>query len=164
MKIGDLFGECSQLASIKVTCTSMYSSLSSFDENKIKDLISKNARFIVFIGGLGNDVIQFRERSELLAKMVSHRVLRAVNSRVLIVNNGVITEVNRDNLSKYYGIIAPKNPVVRDDRILIPRKEKTVFDEAMPERMPKKPARRGFQRTYRANYIMNKITNPIIIK
>lgn len=161
MQISDLFGSCKQLASIKVLCTSMYSSLSKCEESTIENLISQNVRFIVFIGGLGNEIKLFRERSELLAKMVSHRVLRATNSRVLFINNGVITEITRENLSRYYGIIAPKQSVERDDRELIPRKERTYFEDAMPERRSKKPARKGFERTYKAHISMNRINIPI---
>ena len=155
MKLGDILGVDKRLSTVKVISATIYSTLSQDDESKILDLLSQNARFFVFLGGLGNEILVVKERSTILA----HRVERSVNSRVLYFNNGRMTEVTKENVADVYKMLSQRVPAPvcpnGIEKVYVERKEKDIFREGMPERRNKKPARHGYIRTFVANKNMN---------
>lgn len=159
MKLGDIFGVDERLSTVKVISASIYSTLPQNDESKILELLSQNARFFVFLGGLGNEVLVVKERSTVLAKIVSHRVVRSVNSRVLFFNNGQMTEITKGNVANIYKMLSQRVPAPvcpnGIKKVYVERKKEDFFREAMPERRNKKPARHGYIRTFTANANMN---------
>ncbi len=159
MKLGDILGVDKRLSTVKVISATIYSTLSQSDESKILELLSQNARFFVFLGGLGNEILVVKERSTVLAKIVSHRVVRSVNSRVLFFNNGRMSEVTKENVAKIYDMLSQRVPVPvcpnGMEKVYVERKETDIFREGMPERRNKKPARHGYIRTFVANSNMN---------
>jgi hypothetical protein len=123
------------------------------EAQKVENLVRAGNSFFVFISKDGIDMLEMRERSELLAKIVSGRVRK---SQVLFLHDGAMREITRENLSDSWRLIAPRKVIERDDRELIVRKEPTAFDDAMPRRPHKKVSKKGFIRTVNANEAMER--------
>lgn len=154
MKLFDKFSDktCKQGAelTISVLFASHGITMSSELDNKVHELVEKNARFFVYIGGLGDNAVEFTAPSSQLAKIVSYR---AAHGCVLYVNRGKVLDVTGENISRIYNLIMPKptNNGYGMDKKYHERERFEMFREGMPQRRAKKPALHGYERTYRAN-------------
>lgn len=153
MKLSELYSDCKHVAIMKILCASNGITMPEREAQKVENLVRAGNSFFVFISKDGIDMLEMRERSELLAKIVSGRVRK---SQVLFLHDGAMREITRENLSDSWRLIAPRKVIERDDRELIVRKEPTAFDDAMPRRPHKKVSKKGFIRTVNANEAMER--------
>jgi hypothetical protein len=159
MKIADIFSDSHYIAIVKMMCKSAGIHIPEHTEQRINGLITRNERFFVFIDKTSVEIAEMRERSELLAKIVAGRVKRGF---VLFFHNGKMREVTFQNIKETFRWIAPKT-IERDDRVLIARKKRTMFDECKLD-VRKKYRNKGFIRTEIANESMERFCTYTIIK
>lgn len=159
MKISELFGGNVHLSVIQVLCAKQGITMSKNESERIEAMIQSNQSFFVFIDKNGLDVLQMRERSELLGKIVSGRVRRGV---VLYFHDCTYREVTRNNLNETLIKVTPRTPYECNDKIPVPKRDRTSFDDAMPDRPHKKFSRKGFLCTMIANESMDRISRPVI--
>lgn len=158
MKISDLFGGNKNIATINFMCKQKGITMPEREQERIETMLQNGDSFFVFIDKSGLDVLLMRERSELLGKIVSGRVKRGA---VLYFHDCAYREVTRENWKETWRMITPSKPILRDDRIIVPKREQTIFDACLPGRPYKKVSGKGFQRTLIANESMHRISRPI---
>jgi predicted DNA-binding transcriptional regulator len=151
MRIEENFADCKHVGTVKIVCALNGIAMSESEAQKLTNLVVSNNKFFVFIGKSGLDILEMRERSELLAKIVSARVRRGI---VLFFHDGAIREITRKDTPYIWQTVAPKKVIERDDREIIPVKKRTIFEEAMNEQPRKKYRNWGFPRTMQANEAM----------
>ncbi|NDV63982.1 hypothetical protein D0T60_01795 [Bacteroides sp. 224] len=154
MKLSELYSDCKHVATMKILCASKGITMPEREAQRIENLVRAGNRFFVFISKDGIDILEMRERSELLAKIVSGRVRKG---QVLFLHDGAMREITRNNLAESCKFYAPIKPIERDDRVRIVRKKPTSFDDGMPERPHKKVSKKGFLRTEMANESMQRM-------
>jgi hypothetical protein len=115
--------------------------MSNNEKVKIENLVRTGTSFLVFIDFSGVSIVEMRERSEMLAKIVSKRVK---NSSVLFFHDGAVREVTESNISETWRLIAPRKKMELSDKVEFPKYQKTVFDICKMERPFKKYSKRGF--------------------
>lgn len=155
MKISDLFGGCKHTATIQIMCATHGQTMPEHEAQRIANFVRTGDSCFVFVDKTGIEILEMRERSERLAKLIARRVFRSV---VLFLHDGAIREVSRDNMTETWRLIAPKRVIERDDREEIVPRKKTAFDHAMPARPHKKMSKRGFSRTQMANDSQERIS------
>lgn len=155
MKLSEMFGGNKNIATINFMCQQQGVTMPEREQERIETMLQNGERFFVFIGKSGLDVLQMRERSEMIGKIVSGRVMRGT---VLFFHDHTYREITRTNLKDSWRLITPKMPILRNDRIPVPKRERTSFDEAMPDRPHKKFSRKGFLCTMIANESMDRIS------
>lgn len=148
MKISDLFGDNKSVSTINFYCQVYGITMPENELYNILAMLQENARFCVFISKLGCETLRIDQRSELVGKIVGGRVKRGT---VLFFHDGAYRVVTPENWRETWKMLVPKPERIVDDRIIVPKRKRTIFDEGLPDRVQKKAARRGFERTYIAN-------------
>lgn len=159
MRISDLFGGNVHLSVVQILCAKQGITMPECEAKQIETMQQSNQSFFVFIDKSGLAILQMRERSELLGKIVSGHLRRGV---VLFFHDCTYREVTRGNWKDTWRMIVPKKQIQYDDRIPVPKREHTSFDDALPDRPHKKFSRKGFLCTMIANESMQRISKPII--
>jgi hypothetical protein len=155
MRIADLFGGNQNIAAISSYCSKRGTIMPEREQEHILKMLEAGERFFVFISADGVECRKMRERSALLGRIVSYRFKRET---VLFFHDGAYREVTRANWSETRRMIEPKQPTFVDDRIRVPKRERTAFDDALPGRPNKKAGRKGFLRTLTANESMSRLS------
>lgn len=122
---------------------------------KIETLTQTNKPFFVFVSEKDTEILEVKEKSILLGKIVGGRVQRS--KTVLYFHDNNFRIVSRENWKETWKHITPSEKE-KNDKIRIEKKEKTAFDECLPDRGYKKPSKRGFMRTISANTSMERIS------
>ena len=156
MKILDLFGSNKNVATINLYCKTYGITMPEPETQKVLQMLSNNSRFCVFIDKSGVDLLHIHERSVLIGKIVGARVKRGI---VLFFHDGAYRVVTQDNWQETWRMLIPKPEKIVDDRIIVPIRKRTMFDDALPERQPKKMSKRGFSRTHNANVSMSRLSS-----
>lgn len=151
MRISDLFGSNKNVATINFYCQKYGITMPESEEQNILEMLRNNSRFCVFIDKSGIDLLRINERSVLIGKIVGARVKRGV---VLYFHDGAYRVVICENWNETWKMLIPKPERIVDDRIIVPIRKRTMFEDALPERPPKKMSKRGFSRTHTANLSM----------
>lgn len=147
MRISDLFGDNKNVALVNFYTSQYGITVPENTVGQMRKLQSDCAKFFVFIDEKGAEILQMRERSTLVGKIVGGRIRRGV---VLYFHDGACRTVTRENWRETWAMIVPKTPVPEDDRIIVPVRKRTAFDDAMPTRPAKKMHKRGFSQTERS--------------
>ena len=151
MKFYNLYGNNKNIATITLQARIYGLTVSENDIQQITNLISKNARFCVFISAKGLEIFPIREKSALVGKIVGGRI--ACGS-VLFFHDGACRIVTRKNWNDTWRMLTPAPEVIKEDRCIVSKRKPSMFDDAMPETPHKKMHKRGFSRTYMANASM----------
>lgn len=154
MKIADLFGSNKNVAVINLYCQKHGITMPDCESERVVELVSNRTKFFVFIDGKGVETLVMSERSTLVGKIVGYRVKRGT---VIYFHDGAYRVVTPENWNETWKMITPKAPQVQDDRIIVPIRKRTMFDDALPDRPQKKFSKRGFSRTHTANEAMMRL-------
>ncbi len=149
-----MFGSNKNVAVINFYCQKYGITMPESEEQNILEMLRNNIRFCVFIDKSGINLLRIHERSVLIGKIVGARVKRGA---VLFFHDGTYRVVTRENWNKTWKMLIPKPERIVDDRIIVPIRKRTMFDDALPERPQKKMAKRGFSRTNSANRSMDRL-------
>lgn len=158
MKIAELFGGNRYIATIGIICSQNGIVMSERDKEKIERMLQNNQSFFVFVNKYGLNTVLMREKSDLLSKSVYEHLKRG---KVLFFHGRNYREITRDNWKETQQMIYPAK-VLYDDRIPVPERERTAFDDAMPERLYRKTSKQGFLRTQTAHEAMDRLSRPIM--
>lgn len=151
MKISDLFSDNKNIATIGFYCQLHGITMPKRDEEKANELIKKRVCFFIFVDKSGIDFLQFSEKNTLIGKIVGGRLKRGA---VFYFHDGSMRQITWENYAKSWKMLTPKAPKdtkIYDDRITVPKRKRTAFDDALPDRPMKKMSKRGFSRTINAN-------------
>lgn len=160
MRIGEKYDSNHKIAAVKILCQKYGRSMPERDTEYMKDLLKRNSEFFVFINKSGVEIQAINERSDLLGVIVYNKVKRG---KVLFFHDFNFTEVDRNNIKRFLTFIMPKRKAEGNDRIRVPKREISMFEEAQIDPPNKKRGRnRGFKRTFMANSLMNNIHTPIV--
>lgn len=159
MKISDLFGDNKNISIINFYCQIHGITMPENELYNILEMLQGNARFCVFISKLGCETLRIDQRSELVGKIVGGRVKRGT---VLFFHDGAYRVATPENWRETWRMLVPKPEKIVDDRIFVPKRKRTIFDEGLPDRAQKKAARRGFERTYNANLGIDRLQTVIV--
>lgn len=154
MRIADLFGGNKYVAAINLYCAKYGITIPESEALKVSELLVDNTRFCVCIDKNGVELLPIRERSMLIGKIIGGRIKRGI---VLYFHDGAYRTITPENWEETWKMLIPKVEKIVDDRIRVPKRERTMFDEAMPARGYKKMSKRGFSCTYYANEAMGRM-------
>lgn len=155
MKIGEIFADNTYLASLKIECKMYGITMPRHIENEIAHLLRKSARFVVFIGRAHVETLEIAHRSDIVGKIVGMRLRQG--KKVYFFHDGAMRLITWENWKKSWAMLTPKPEKIVDDRIRVRRRERTMFEDAMPDAPHKKMSKRGFSRLYNASESMHRM-------
>lgn len=154
MRIADLFGGNKTLAVIGVCAQCVGSSVSDSDYKTMEKLCDSGTMFLVFLQKSGVHINAVKEKSDRISRLAYNAMSFG---KVVLVRGVSVTELTRRNWWEFVHLFEPKEKREPNDRIRVPRREQTAFDECQPERTSHKFSRRGFLCTHIANESMERL-------
>lgn len=143
-KILDLIGEGSYIeGAVKTLCKLHNASVNGITMSKILDLFNNGKSFFICVY---NGLISVREHNTNNNNARQISLCQKYGKVFICSKKRGITDVTQENVAKIYDALCYKERIT-NDKIRVPKREKTAFDEGMTER-PGKRKPTGNSRVY----------------